>query len=77
MPGVDTHFVGRVDKEPNEIELGVVDNLGELNRPHGTSGPLDDPRCHALTVKTKRTNASGFAGVLPCRLCRPLVLPVI
>ena len=29
--GVDPHFVRRVDEDPDKFELGVIDDLGELN----------------------------------------------
>ena len=56
----DSHFVGRVDKNPNEIELGVIDDLGKLNRPHRTSSPLDNPG--SLHFRSDALRGKGILG---------------
>ena len=44
--GVDADLVRAVDEQPDELELGIVDDLLQLRRPDGAGGPLDDAGRH-------------------------------
>src|SRR5882757_4962070 len=57
--GVNAYFVGRIDEKPNEIESRVVDDLGELNRSHRASSPLDDPDSHVCSDLLRREYIPG------------------